>query len=228
MRELLRDRRARWFLTGQAVSSFGDSALWLALGVWIKQLTGSNSAAGLAFFVLALGNLTAPLAGLPVDRVRRRPLLIAVNLAAALLRRLGEIRLVAVALGAAAAGFLLQTVPAVPAVLAGAALLGTGFPLFSTGLLTLFQRGTPPALLGRTSAALGLLLSAPQALSVAAGSALATVLDYRVLLLLVAGVLLLAAVPLRRTALDASSDDRQSSPAEPVGPVEPVEPVEAG
>jgi MFS family permease len=76
MRELLRNRNARIFLAGWSVSTLGDSAMFLVLGIWAKDLTGSNSAAGLVFFVLVLPSLFSPLAGVLVDRVERRPLLI--------------------------------------------------------------------------------------------------------------------------------------------------------
>src|SRR5918912_2803464 len=79
MRRILADRAARLLLGGQAVSVFGDSAMFLALGIWAKDLTGSNAAAGLVFFVFAVPLLGAPLAGLLVDRVYRRPLLMAVH-----------------------------------------------------------------------------------------------------------------------------------------------------
>jgi hypothetical protein len=78
---LLRHRDARIYLAGQVLSVLGDSALWLAMGIWVKQRTGSNSAAGLVFFAFICGTCLAPLTGLLVDRVRRRPLLITVNLA---------------------------------------------------------------------------------------------------------------------------------------------------
>jgi hypothetical protein len=29
---------------------FGDTAMWLAAGIWVKALTGSSAAAGLTFF----------------------------------------------------------------------------------------------------------------------------------------------------------------------------------
>jgi MFS family permease len=80
MRQLLRHRDARVFIAGWAVSTFGDSAMFLVLGIWAKDLTGSNSAAGLVFFVLAAPAIIAPLAGLVVDRMPRRPLLIAESL----------------------------------------------------------------------------------------------------------------------------------------------------
>jgi MFS family permease len=62
------------------VSTFGDSAMFLVLGIWAKDLTGSNTAAGLVFFVLVLPSLVSPVAGLVVDRLPRRPLLIAESL----------------------------------------------------------------------------------------------------------------------------------------------------
>lgn len=80
MRQLLRNRDARVFLSGWAVSTFGDSAMFLVLGIWAKDLTGSNSAAGLVFFVLVLPSLFSPLAGLVVDRMPRRPLLLGESL----------------------------------------------------------------------------------------------------------------------------------------------------
>jgi MFS family permease len=77
MRELLRRREARLLLAGQTLSFFGDSAMFLVLGIWAKDLTGSNAAAGLVFFVLALPQMFEPLAGWVVDRLPRRPVLMA-------------------------------------------------------------------------------------------------------------------------------------------------------
>jgi len=81
VRRLLAIREARLYLAGQGLSTLGDNALWLAMAIWVKTLTGSSSAAGLVFFAFALPQLLSPLSGMLVDRVRRRPLLIAVNLA---------------------------------------------------------------------------------------------------------------------------------------------------
>jgi MFS family permease len=85
MRRLLSHRDARTYLAGQSLSVIGDSALWLAMGIWVKILTGSNSAAGLTFFAFTCGCLAGPLTGLIVDRLRRRPLMIAANLGTAAL-----------------------------------------------------------------------------------------------------------------------------------------------
>jgi MFS family permease len=68
-------RNVRVFVAGWTASVFGDWAMFIVLGVWTKDLTGSNSAAGLVFFALALPSLFSPLAGLVVDRLPRRPLL---------------------------------------------------------------------------------------------------------------------------------------------------------
>src|SRR5712692_335454 len=80
IRRLLAFRNARLYFIGQTLSLFGDTALYLALAIWVKSLTGSNAAAGLVFFFLALPSIAAPVGGLLVDRVRRRPLMIVVDL----------------------------------------------------------------------------------------------------------------------------------------------------
>ena len=78
MRQLLSIRDARVFLVGWTLSQFGDWALIIVLAVWAKALTDSNASAGLVFFALAAPSIFSPFAGLIVDRVRRRPLLVAV------------------------------------------------------------------------------------------------------------------------------------------------------
>jgi len=78
---LLRDRNGRRYLIGQLLSVFGDTALWLAAGIWVKTLTGSNALAGLTFFAFSAPSVLAPAAGMFVDRMKKRPLLIATDLA---------------------------------------------------------------------------------------------------------------------------------------------------
>jgi MFS family permease len=80
VRELLGHRDGRIYLAGQSLSIAGSNALWLAMAIWTKMLTGSNSAAGLTFFAYVCGALCAPVGGMLADRVRRRPLLIVANL----------------------------------------------------------------------------------------------------------------------------------------------------
>jgi MFS family permease len=83
MRRVLARRDMRLYVLGHTLSVFGDTALWLALGVWAKELTGSSAAAGMVFFFLAAPQLVSPLCGMLVDRVRRRRLLIVANLGTA-------------------------------------------------------------------------------------------------------------------------------------------------
>jgi MFS family permease len=85
MRAALSDPRFRRFYAGQVLSTFGDNALYLALAIWAKQLTGSTPVAGLVFFAfIGATTVAAPATGYIVDRVRRRPFLIGVNLASGL------------------------------------------------------------------------------------------------------------------------------------------------
>jgi len=62
---------------------FGDWMMIIVLGIWMKTLTGSSSAAGLVFFVFALASLAAPLGGLVVDRLPKRRLMIVTHVALA-------------------------------------------------------------------------------------------------------------------------------------------------
>ncbi|MFG3035295.1 MFS transporter [Streptomyces sp. NPDC048330] len=75
----------RWYLTGVVVSAFGTTAMWLVSGIWVKTLTGSDSLAALAAFALWAPVLLGPLLGTLADRTRRRPLLVALNAAMAVL-----------------------------------------------------------------------------------------------------------------------------------------------
>ncbi|MGW7241350.1 MFS transporter [Streptomyces sp. NPDC054804] len=82
---LLRDRNARLYLAGVVVSGFGSSALWLVSGVWVKDLTGSDGLAALCTAALWAPTLLGPALGTFADRVRRKPLLVRLNLALAVL-----------------------------------------------------------------------------------------------------------------------------------------------
>lgn len=83
MKDLLRLAPFRRLLGGWSIGNLADSALFLTLAVWAKDLTGSSAAAGMVFFALAAPALAVPLLGLLVDRVRRKPLMVWANLIAA-------------------------------------------------------------------------------------------------------------------------------------------------
>ncbi|MFD7263625.1 MFS transporter [Streptomyces sp. NPDC059874] len=77
---VLRDRNAGLYLSGVVVSGFGTTAMWLVAGVWVKSLTGSDSLAALTVFAMWAPILVGPALGALVDRMPRRPVLVAVNL----------------------------------------------------------------------------------------------------------------------------------------------------
>ncbi len=78
---VLANRNVRLYLGGVLVSGFGDSAMVLVAGVWVKTLTGSNGLAALVGFGLWLPLLAGPLIGGLADRLPRRRLLVATNVA---------------------------------------------------------------------------------------------------------------------------------------------------
>ena len=73
-------RNAFLFVAISVVAGFGSTAMSLVAGVWILDLTGSSSLAGLAGFCVFAPTLAGPWLGALVDRVPRRPLLITVDL----------------------------------------------------------------------------------------------------------------------------------------------------
>lgn len=64
-------------------SNFGDSALYLTLAIWVKDLTDSDAAAGFVFLFLGLPFFLAPLAGQLADRASRRKVVVAANVVSA-------------------------------------------------------------------------------------------------------------------------------------------------
>ena len=68
---------------GLSTSMLGDSVMLLVLSMWVKTLTDSNAMAGFTFFFMVLPALGAPLLGVWVDRLPRKPILVWGNLASA-------------------------------------------------------------------------------------------------------------------------------------------------
>ena len=83
MRELFRHRDFLLLLAGQTLSMFGEWTLLLVFGIWAKTLTGSNAIAGLTVFAMVAPGLLAPFAGVVVDRLPRRAVMIGLNLISA-------------------------------------------------------------------------------------------------------------------------------------------------
>jgi MFS family permease len=175
-------RDARILLAGQSVSLLGDTSLWLALAIWAKQLTGSSSAAGIAILCVIAPQLLSPLAGVVVDRVRRRPLLLAVNVASA-----------GVVLALLAVGDRVGVLYGV------AVLYGASYTLLSAGQSALLATLVEPERLGEANALLqtvreGLRLLAPvlgAGLYATAGGSAVALLDAATFLLAAASLLAL-------------------------------------
>ena len=84
-RTRLANRTFRVLFLGQTLNMIGSQAMIIVLGIWVKELTGSNSMAGLIFLLLAVLAPLAPFTGLLVDRLPRRQVLIGNDVVTALL-----------------------------------------------------------------------------------------------------------------------------------------------
>ncbi len=157
-------------------------------------------------------------------------------LSSRVIRRLGEVRSIMAGLvtlsvgvaGIAAAVELWQ-------MLAGTAVLGMAIPVLIVAYNTLLQRATPGRLMGRVSTATEVLITTPQALSIALGALLVSLLDYRLIFTLMSAGSAVAAVYLFSTtrrhlavrpAVDAATGRTdvdvvagESRPLEGAGPV---------
>jgi MFS family permease len=107
--------------------------------------------------------------------------------AARLVRRAGEVAAAAIGvmlLGVTNFAFVYPSLwLAVPATI----MFGAGLPWAIVGFNTLLQRRTPHEVLGRVSAATEMLIAGPQAVSIGVGAVLVSIVDYR-LLFVVMGV----------------------------------------
>ena len=99
--------------------------------------------------------------------------------------------------------------------LAGVVVLGYALPLMFVAYTTLVQIRTPQAIMGRVSTALEVVLGTPQAISIAVGSLLVSVLSFRTIFAIMAATTALAALYLvsrspRRLLAEASPPDASS------------------
>src|SRR5581483_10151307 len=90
--------------------------------------------------------------------------------AARLIRRHGELRVMALGLLLAAAGFVLELPPILATVLGGEILVGAGLPWLVVALISLAQRLTPADVQGRVFAAAETLITTPQTIAIALGA----------------------------------------------------------
>jgi MFS family permease len=113
--------------------------------------------------------------------------------AAALMRRVGDLRTVGIGLGLFGVCALLLAVHSLPVVMVGFVVAGVGIVWAIVAFNTALQTQTPLAIQGRVSAAADISLSIAQTTSIATGAALSTVVDYRILLAVMAAVLVFSA-----------------------------------
>jgi hypothetical protein len=103
-------------------------------------------------------------------------------LAGRLIRRTGEPRAVVLGLVLLATGLLAVALAVeIWQLLVATAVLGAGIPLVIVAYNTLLQKQTPGRLMGRVSTATEVLVTTPQALSIAIGALLVSLVDYRVM-----------------------------------------------
>ncbi|MFJ6612030.1 MFS transporter [Streptomyces sp. NPDC091289] len=134
-----------------------------------------------------------------------------------LLRRLpervfaaGGMALFALAVGA-------RTLPSDGVALAASAAIGFGLPCVLIAAMTAVQRETPDAVLGRTAATAGSLMTAPNAVALALGAGLVAVVDVRVLTAVTGAAGVLAAAVL----VAGARRHRDDAPAPAPGPASP-------
>jgi MFS family permease len=84
MKQAFRQPGFTRLFAGLSTSMFGDAVMLLVLSMWVKQITGSNGAAGLTFFWMVVPAVFAPVYGMYLDRLRRKPTLVWGNLLSAL------------------------------------------------------------------------------------------------------------------------------------------------
>jgi Na+/melibiose symporter-like transporter len=135
--------------------------------------------------------------------------------AATLLRRLGEGRLMGMAMLIGASGAVLQVPALLVIVLLGELLFGAAIPWLIVSLITLSQRLTPPELQGRVYAAAETLITSPQTISIALGAGLITLTGYRSLLGAIATIFTLTATYLLTRPKPHASHQPRALAAEP-------------
>jgi MFS family permease len=113
--------------------------------------------------------------------------------AAAIVRRAGDVRAVGIGLGLFGVGDVLLTVNSLAIVLVGFVIAGLGIVWAIVAFSTALQTRTPLAIQGRVSSAADISLSVAQTVSIATGAALSTVVDYRILLVVMAAVVVASA-----------------------------------
>jgi MFS family permease len=185
------------FAAAILVIGFSESAIYALLDAFDKPATWASG------FVAAMG-VGAVAGGIS---------------AAYVVRRTGEVAgcVLGLALFGLATG-VCAVAPTLVVVFVGAGFMGLGMPLVYVALNTLVQRRSPRELVGRVSTAVDITLAVPQVVSLALGSALVVVFDYRVIFGIIAAVMVLGALQIAISLHDQIRADLEhgGTPVEPV------------
>lgn len=186
---------------GGRLAAVAAGARHVARSTALRRMTG---ACALAF--VALGLAETALFEVVGRGLQRPPAFLGVLLSAQgvgavlgglsaswLTARGGEAATAAAGMAAFGAGCLALTSGALALVVAGAVACGAAIPWIVVGQMTLLQRRTPGPVQGRAWAAVELLCGVPQTLAIAGGAGLVTLVDYRLVLVVMAIVLAAAA-----------------------------------
>ena len=147
----------------------------------------------------------------------------------AVVKRLGEVATCVTGLVLVVAGVLVMaSTHSFVVVCASAAVFGAAIPMIIVSLMTLIQRRTPQAIMGRVSTAVDVVMATPQAISLALGSLLVVILSYRQIFVLMACVTALAAAYIATLLRDQIASDLRrpvtDGPQAAALPTTPVEP----
>ncbi|WP_330328380.1 MFS transporter [Streptomyces sp. NBC_00536] len=188
--KVLRDRNAGLYLGGVIVSGFGDTAMLLAAGIWVKTLTGSDSLAALVGFCIWLPTFAGPVIGTVADRVRRRPLLVVTNLT------LAAVMTVPLAVSSKADVWLLFAV---------LTLVGVGMVLNDAAATALVASAVPDELRGDFNGLVHTAIESMKLLAPLAGAGLFTAFGGSAVALLDAASFILAAAAFRLIRVQEAS-----------------------
>jgi MFS family permease len=173
-----RNRNALLFVGISLISGFGSTAMSLAAGLWVLDLTGSPSLAALCGLCVFAPTLAGPLLGALVDRLPRKTALIATNIGlAAVLMAL----------------FTVHSREQVWVVYAVSVAYGTSYVLLDAGESALLPSALPKELLAQVN---GVRMSAQEGtklLAPLAGAGLYAVAGARAVAVLTAACLLVSA-----------------------------------
>lgn len=115
-------------------------------------------------------------------------------LSSRVVRLVGEVGALVVGLGLLAGSTLAAALaPSIVVVLGCLVVMGLGLPVTFVAFMTLMQRRTPRELMGRVSGAVEVLMATPQAISLAVGSLLVSLLSYRQIFVVIAAAIAVGA-----------------------------------